>query len=69
MMNLPLAGIEAIFGSSDQQVESENSIFDFLFECSCAWYPKLEDRHKILSSRLTSAGAVQSCLIGHCGIF
>jgi hypothetical protein len=52
MMNLPLAGIEAIFASSDLQVESENSIFDFLLEWACVQYPKLEDRHKILSSRL-----------------
>uniref|UniRef100_A0ACD5XJE3 Uncharacterized protein n=1 Tax=Avena sativa TaxID=4498 RepID=A0ACD5XJE3_AVESA len=52
MMNLPLAGIEAIFASSDLQVESENSVFEFLLEWACARYPKLEDRHKILSSRL-----------------
>lgn len=52
VMNLPLAGIEAIFASSDLQVGSENVIYDFLLKWTCAQYPKFEDRHKIFCSRL-----------------
>ncbi|KAM0915866.1 hypothetical protein ACQ4PT_010547 [Festuca glaucescens] len=52
MMSILLAGIEAILTSSDLQVKDESFIFDFLLEWVCTQYPKLEDRSKILSSRL-----------------
>jgi hypothetical protein len=52
MMSIPLSGIEAIFSSSDLQVETETSVFDFLVDWACAQYPKLDDRRYIFTSRL-----------------
>ncbi|KAJ1278865.1 hypothetical protein BS78_04G111800 [Paspalum vaginatum] len=52
VMNIPLAGIEAILSSNDLQVASEDTIYDFLLRWARAQYPKTEERREILSSRL-----------------
>lgn len=52
VMNLPLAGIEAILSSDDLQVASEDGVYDLVLKWARAQYPKLEDRREILGSRL-----------------
>ncbi|CAN6243826.1 unnamed protein product [Urochloa humidicola] len=52
VMNIPLAGIEAILSSNDLQVASEDTIYDFLLRWARAQYPKSEERREILSTRL-----------------
>ncbi|KAK3024501.1 hypothetical protein RJ639_043818 [Escallonia herrerae] len=52
LMNLSLAGIEAILSSDDLQVASEDAVYDFVLKWAKAQYPKLEDRREILGSRL-----------------
>uniref|UniRef100_A0ACD6A464 Uncharacterized protein n=1 Tax=Avena sativa TaxID=4498 RepID=A0ACD6A464_AVESA len=51
-MNIPLAGIEAIFSSSDILMETEDDLYFFMVEWARAWYPELKERREILSSRL-----------------
>ncbi|KAL6982034.1 Boi protein [Sarracenia purpurea var. burkii] len=51
VMSLPLSGIEAIL-SSDLQVASEDTVYDFVLKWARAQYPKLEERREILASRL-----------------
>ncbi|KAI5647170.1 hypothetical protein M9H77_33175 [Catharanthus roseus] len=53
VMNLPLAGIEAVFASDDLQVASEDAVFDLILKWARVHYPKLEDRQEILGSRLS----------------
>uniref|UniRef100_A0ACD5WCK4 Uncharacterized protein n=1 Tax=Avena sativa TaxID=4498 RepID=A0ACD5WCK4_AVESA len=52
LMNIPLAGIEAIFSSSDIRMETEDDLYFFMVEWARAWYPELKERREILSSRL-----------------
>ncbi|KAK4411466.1 BTB/POZ domain-containing protein POB1 [Sesamum angolense] len=52
VMNLPLAGIEAILSSDDLQVASEDAVYDFVLKWTRTHYQKLEERRDILSSRL-----------------
>lgn len=52
VMNLPLAGIEAVLSSDDLQVASEDAVYDFALKWARAHYPKLEERREILGSRL-----------------
>ncbi|XP_029119096.1 BTB/POZ domain-containing protein POB1 isoform X2 [Elaeis guineensis] len=52
VMNLPLAGIEAILSSNDLQMASEDAVYDFVLKWARAQYPKLEERRQILGSRL-----------------
>ncbi|KAK3024253.1 hypothetical protein RJ639_043629 [Escallonia herrerae] len=52
LMNLSLAGIEAILSSDDLQVASEDAVYDFVLKWAKAQYPKLEDRREILGSHL-----------------
>lgn len=52
VMNLPLAGIEAILSSDKLQVASEDAVYDFVLKWARAQYPKLEERREILGSRL-----------------
>ncbi|XP_062146218.1 BTB/POZ domain-containing protein POB1-like isoform X3 [Alnus glutinosa] len=52
LLNLPLAGIEAVLSSDDLQVGSEDSIYDFVVKWARIHYPKLEDRKEIFGSRL-----------------
>ncbi|VAH97567.1 unnamed protein product [Triticum turgidum subsp. durum] len=51
-MNISLAGIKAIFSSTDVQVETEDDIYYFMLDWARARYVELEERRKILSSRL-----------------
>nr|XP_010925791.1 BTB/POZ domain-containing protein POB1 isoform X2 [Elaeis guineensis] len=50
VMNLPLAGIEAILSSNDLQVASEDAVYDFVLKWARARYPKLEERREIIGS-------------------
>ncbi|XP_076919002.1 BTB/POZ domain-containing protein POB1-like [Bidens hawaiensis] len=52
VLQLPLAGVEAIISSDDLQVASEDIVYDFVLKWARAHYPKLEDRRQILGSRL-----------------
>ncbi|KAK8921560.1 BTB/POZ domain-containing protein POB1 [Platanthera zijinensis] len=52
IMNLPLAGIEAILSSDDLQVASEDAVYDLVLKWARLQYPKLEERREILGSRL-----------------
>jgi hypothetical protein len=51
-MNMPLAGIEAIFSSTDLQVVSEDTVYTLLVEWAREQYPDSEERHRVWSSRL-----------------
>ncbi|KAL1540198.1 Boi protein, variant 2 [Salvia divinorum] len=52
VMNLPLAGIEAILSSDDLQVASEDAVYDFALKWTRTHYQKLEERRDILCTRL-----------------
>lgn len=52
VMNLPLAGIEAILSSDDLQVASEDAVYDFAVKWTRTHYQKLEERRDILCTRL-----------------
>nr|GMD94929.1 BTB/POZ domain-containing protein POB1-like isoform X1 [Ipomoea batatas]GMD98712.1 BTB/POZ domain-containing protein POB1-like isoform X1 [Ipomoea batatas] len=52
VLNLPLAGIEAILSSDDLQIASEDAVYDFVLKWARIHYPKLEERREILGSRL-----------------
>lgn len=52
VLNLPLAGIEAVLSSDDLQIASEDAVYDFALKWARIHYPKLEERREVLSSRL-----------------
>ncbi|CAI9755494.1 unnamed protein product [Fraxinus pennsylvanica] len=52
VLNLPLAGIEAVLYSDNLQVASEDAVYDFVLKWARIHYPKLEERREILSTRL-----------------
>lgn len=52
VMNLPLAGIEAVLSSDDLQVASEDGVYDIVLKWAKTHYPKIEERREILASRL-----------------
>nr|GEV28303.1 hypothetical protein [Tanacetum cinerariifolium] len=52
VLNLPLAGVEAILASDDLQVASEDAVYDFVLKWSRIQYPKIEERREILATRL-----------------
>ncbi|KAH6805135.1 POZ/BTB G-protein 1 [Perilla frutescens var. frutescens] len=52
VLNLPLAGIEAVLSSDDLQVASEDAIYDFVLKWARIHYQKLDERREILSKRL-----------------
>lgn len=52
VMNLPLAGIEAVLSSDDLQIASEDAVYDFAMKWARAHYPKLEERRKIFGNSL-----------------
>ncbi|OAY56409.1 BTB/POZ domain-containing protein POB1 [Manihot esculenta] len=52
VLNLPLAGIEAVLSSDDLQVASEDAVYDFVLKWARTHYPRLEDRREILATRL-----------------
>ncbi|KAM7491454.1 hypothetical protein LguiA_034375 [Lonicera macranthoides] len=53
VLNLPLAGIEAVLSSDDLQVASEDTVYDFVLKWSRTHYPKLDERREIIGNRLT----------------
>ncbi|KAK8658055.1 hypothetical protein V6N13_036270 [Hibiscus sabdariffa] len=53
VLNLPLAGIEAVFSSDDLQVASEDAVYDFVLKWARTHYPKLEERRGIFATRLS----------------
>ncbi|XP_073038592.1 BTB/POZ domain-containing protein POB1-like isoform X2 [Primulina eburnea] len=52
VINLPLAGIEAILSSDDLQVASEDAVYDFVLKWTRTRYQTQEERRDILCSRL-----------------
>ncbi|KAF9614567.1 hypothetical protein IFM89_019314 [Coptis chinensis] len=52
LLNLPLAGIEAIFSSDDLLVVSEDAVYDFMLKWARTHFPKVEDRREVLGTRL-----------------
>ncbi|CAA0838941.1 BTB/POZ domain-containing protein POB1 [Striga hermonthica] len=52
VMNLPLAGIEAVLSSDDLQVQSEDAVYDIALKWSRTHYPKPDERREILCTRL-----------------
>ncbi|KAL3645707.1 Boi protein [Castilleja foliolosa] len=52
VLNLPLAGIEAVLFSDDLQVASEDAVYDFVLKWARVHYPKIDERREILSTRL-----------------
>ncbi|KAL8170189.1 hypothetical protein V2J09_021993 [Rumex salicifolius] len=51
-MSLPLWEVEAVLGSADFRVNSEEVMLDFILKWACAHYPKLKERREILNKRL-----------------
>jgi hypothetical protein len=52
VLNLPLAGIEAVLSSDDLQVASEDAIFDVVLKWARLHYRNVEDRREVIGSRL-----------------
>ncbi|KAK4490777.1 hypothetical protein RD792_001489, partial [Penstemon davidsonii] len=52
VLNLPIAGLEAVLSSDDLQVASEDAVYDFAMKWARMHYPKVEERREILSTRL-----------------
>lgn len=52
VLNLPLAGIEAVLASDDLQVATEDAVYDLVLKWARMHYPKVEERKEILGSRL-----------------
>ncbi|XP_059276295.1 BTB/POZ domain-containing protein POB1-like [Lycium ferocissimum] len=52
VLNLPLAGIEAVLSSDDLQIASENAVCDFALKWARMHYPKPEKRREIWKSHL-----------------
>ncbi|GKF51017.1 BTB/POZ domain-containing protein POB1-like protein, partial [Tanacetum coccineum] len=52
VLNLPLAGVEAIIASDDLQVASEDAVYDFVLKWSRIQYLKIEERREILATCL-----------------
>ncbi|KAA8520905.1 hypothetical protein F0562_011578 [Nyssa sinensis] len=52
VLNLPLAGIEAVLSSDDLQIASEDAVYDFVLKWARTHYPKPEERREVLGTRL-----------------
>ncbi|KAI5655381.1 hypothetical protein M9H77_32568 [Catharanthus roseus] len=52
VLNLPLAGVEAVLASDDLQVASEDNVYDFVLRWARMHHPKIEERREILATRL-----------------
>ncbi|XP_027769543.1 BTB/POZ domain-containing protein POB1-like isoform X2 [Solanum pennellii] len=52
VLNLPIAGFEAVLCNDDLQVASEDVVYDFVLKWARTHYPNLEERREILGSRL-----------------
>ncbi|XP_050375672.1 BTB/POZ domain-containing protein POB1-like [Argentina anserina] len=53
VLNLPLAGIEAVLSSDDLHVASEDAIFDLVLKWARLHYRNVEDRRAVIASRLS----------------
>lgn len=52
VLNLPLAGMEAVLSSDDLLVASEDAVYDLVLKWARNHYLKLEDRREVFSTRL-----------------
>ncbi|KAK3434271.1 hypothetical protein EUGRSUZ_D01781 [Eucalyptus grandis] len=52
VLNLPLAGVEAVLASDDLQVASEDAVYDFVLKWTRSHYSKQEERRGVLASKL-----------------
>ncbi|KAK4354596.1 hypothetical protein RND71_026790 [Anisodus tanguticus] len=52
VLNLPIAGIEAVLSNDDLQVASEDAVYDCVLKWARIHFPNLEERREILSSHL-----------------
>ncbi|KAK4266936.1 hypothetical protein QN277_023793 [Acacia crassicarpa] len=52
VMDLPLAGIEAILSSDDLQIASEDAVYDLVLKWARMHCPKQEERQEVLGTRL-----------------
>ncbi|CAN4095221.1 unnamed protein product [Withania somnifera] len=52
VLNLPLAGIEAVLSNDDLQVASEDAVYDFVLNWAHIHYPNLEQRREVFGSNL-----------------
>lgn len=52
VLNLPLAGVEAVLASDDLQVASEDAVYDFVLKWARSHYSKQEERRGVLASKL-----------------
>ncbi|MCL7030564.1 hypothetical protein MKW94_020703 [Papaver nudicaule] len=52
VLNLPLAGIEAVLSSDDLLVISEDAVYDLVLKWARRHYPKLKERREVLGTRL-----------------
>lgn len=52
VLNLPLAGIEAVLSSDDLQVPSEDAVYDLVLKWAKTHYPRIEERREVLGARL-----------------
>lgn len=52
VLDLPLAGIEAILSSDDIQVPSEDVVYDLVLKWAEVHYPQLEERRGVMETRL-----------------
>ncbi|TKY70998.1 BTB/POZ domain-containing protein POB1 [Spatholobus suberectus] len=52
VLNLPLAGIEAVLSSDDLRMPSEDAVYDFVLKWARIHYPKIEDRQDVLGTSL-----------------
>jgi hypothetical protein len=52
LMDMPLAGVEAILSSDELQVASEDWVHDFVLNWARTQYPNLEEWRELLETRL-----------------
>uniref|UniRef100_A0A5B6ZJS9 BACK domain-containing protein n=2 Tax=Davidia involucrata TaxID=16924 RepID=A0A5B6ZJS9_DAVIN len=52
VLNLPLAGIEAVLSSDDLQIASEDAVYEFVLKWARTHYLNLEERREVLGTRL-----------------
>lgn len=52
ILDLPLAGIEAVLSSDDIRVAREDDVYDLVLKWAQKHYPQLNERREILDTRL-----------------
>uniref|UniRef100_A0A7N0TQU0 BACK domain-containing protein n=1 Tax=Kalanchoe fedtschenkoi TaxID=63787 RepID=A0A7N0TQU0_KALFE len=53
VLDLPLAGFEAVLGNDDLHVASEDAVYDLVLKYVRTRYPSMEERRKVLGTRLS----------------